>query len=440
VDSIFETTRKKGDKTMVYQEEWKGKAPRFYNSEQRTTSRTDIHTLYHCNWVIGESKDYVYEYGRPSNLPYNYETKEVEAPIHLYKGRGRSIVDRIITLADDIMFQYLKLQAAIIKAPPPGIKFDIGSLDNITLDGTTKLVPLDVLDIYSQTGDFLYRLAPATMPGLQGMSNPRPIEELRGGLGSAITDAITAMEFYYKQLDVLTGIDPFTTANQAPKPDQGKAVTEMAVAATANALKQLYNGYLTIKEAQTKAATYFIQAVCYLYEDDIEHNPYFKVIGKTNLLAIITAGSTSPICYGFTAKAVPSDYLVNEVIGAARDALNAGRNGSPMLKPSEYLFIVEHLDTFDGIQWARLYLARKEQIKAQQEAEATRIAQEQNAQIAQAQEKEKQNTEKIKAEEKLRVEKELKTHETNELIRLDTAKTDNLIRLKQETGELVELK
>lgn len=434
VDSIIETERKKGNKTMIYQEEWKGKRPRFYNNDNRKSTRTDVHTLYHCNWVIDMPEDYVYEYGRPNNLPYNYESKEVELPIHFYKGRGRSIIDLMMIIADDIQFTYLKLQAAIIQAPPPGISFDIGVLENLTLDGSNNITVKDAIRLYSQKGSFVYRLSPSTLN--TPTSRSRPIEELRGGLGTAITDAMNAMEMFYHSLDVLSGIDAITSANQSPLPEQGKGVTEIAVAATHNTLKHLYAAYLSMKESQTKCAAYYIQALTYLYRDNINDNPYYKVIGKTNLLSIITAGEYPPVCYGFFAKAVPSDNIKNEIIGAARDAMKSGRNGKPVITYSEYLFIVEHLDTYDGVGWARVFLAKKEQQHMVEEAEAARAAQENNAMIAKEQEQAKAESERVRIEYKLKSDKDLATHKTNELIRLEEAKADNLIRVKKETGDI----
>jgi hypothetical protein len=435
VDSFFNTQRNKGGKTTEYQEPWvDGKKPRFYKNDNRQTTRTDVHTLYHANWVIDMDESYMYEYGRPQNLPYNYETKEVEFPIHFYKMKGKSFVRQMRPLANDIAFTYFKLQNAIIQAPPPGLAIDIGTLENLTLDGSTPFVAKDAIRLYSQKGHMIYRLAPSTMQ-LPNSRN-RPVEELRGGLGTAITDALAALELFYQQLDIITGLDSITTGTQAPKPDQGKAVTEMAVASTGNTLKPMYSGYLTIKEAQTRTATYFIQALSYLYRDDLTQNPYFKVIGKTNLLAIITAGEYPPVAYGFSSKAVPSDSMRNEVIGAARDAMKVGKNGVPGITPSEYLFLVEHLDSYDGIAWARVFLARKEQQHRKEDAEAGKAAQENNAIIAKSQQEAKDAGMQAKVKAELEAKKELAKIETDEAIRLDDAKTNNLIRLKKEVPDV----
>ena len=52
-------------------------------------------------------------------------------------------------------------------------------------------------------------------------------------------------------------------------------------------------------------------------------------------------------------------------------ALAGGKNGIPALSYSEYLFIIEQLNTNAGLYYARVYIARKEaetQMQAQTES------------------------------------------------------------------------
>ena len=68
-----------------------------------------------------------------------------------------SMVDSCIGFADMLQITHLKLQQAIAKAKPDGLIIDIEGLENVQLGKGGDLQPLDLHDIYEQTGVFYYR-------------------------------------------------------------------------------------------------------------------------------------------------------------------------------------------------------------------------------------------------------------------------------------------
>ena len=371
IDTEYQTTRKNasGETVTVY-EPYRKKAdgkiilPEVHNSKNRKTESTSLCSMYKAKYVIG-SEDLVWDFGKADNIAYNYATKDVEPPLHVIKFPGKSIIEGMIPIEDQIQFTFLRLQNAIIKAPPPGLKVEFGSLENMEIDGV-ELNPIDVLKIYSATGNIFYRLMP-TMPGDKGVGYQAPIEELKGGLGSAIDDAIKALAMFYEQLNVISGIDPITSVSKSPTDRQGKAVTEIAVSATSNTLKTIYAGYLSLKLAQSKCTVLQVQSLSYAY-DKFEDHPYYGVIGEQYLSAMKVIEDKNPIKYGFKAVPVPNNEAKNDVKQTAVVAMTGGQGTVPLITYSEYLFLVENLDTDDGIKYARLYIAYKEGVRKQEEA------------------------------------------------------------------------
>jgi hypothetical protein len=69
----------------------------------------------------------------------------------------KSMVSSIIGFADQLQITHLKLQQSIAKAKPDGLIVDIEGLENVQLGRGGELQPLDIQDIYEQTGIFYYR-------------------------------------------------------------------------------------------------------------------------------------------------------------------------------------------------------------------------------------------------------------------------------------------
>ena len=329
----------------------------------RKLDKVTIRRLYNAKWVIDSEE--VFNYGIVTNTPYNFGENDVEFPIRLARGKGKSKIESMIPIEDQIFLTFLKTQNAIAKAAPPGIAIEWGSMQNISF-GKKKLTAKDSLRLYSLDGNIIYQLDAPSVPGQRSGHNPgKAVEELRGGLGNAITDGIQGIEFLYRQLDVITGIDGITSVTQQPNRDTGKAVTEMAVSATSNTLKPIYNQFLYLKKASAKITAWQIQALVTSYSvKDLEDCPYFRALGRANLIAILTAGNFPPVVYGFIIEARATDGEKQRILETATAALQSGKNGIPAITYSEYSFILRFLNSGKSIKYLELWMAKKEQERA----------------------------------------------------------------------------
>jgi len=371
IDAEYSSERKTKNGPVAFDEPYRanGKPPKKRNGRQ--LDKVNIRRLYNAKWVLG-SED-IFDYGIVTNTPFNFGNNDVEFPIRLYKIKGKPKIESMIPIEDQIYLTFIKTQNAIAKAAPPGLAVEWGSIKNISY-GKKKLKPKDSIRLYTNTGNIVYQLDVKTMPGAQGSHRVgKPIEELRGGLGTAIADGISGIEFLYRQLDVISGIDGITSSTSTPSRDTGKAVTEMAMASTSNTLKPIYNGFIAIKESCSKVTAWQMQAIVGGYTvKDLEECPYFRTLGRSNLAAILAAGNYPPVVYGFSMEARSSDTEKQRMLEAASAGLQSGKNGIPAITFSEYSFVVRYLGSGRSIKYLELWMAKKEQertVAEQQRAE-----------------------------------------------------------------------
>lgn len=378
IDSEYYTIKEGENGSMTFYEPYRvtqkgiNIKPKVYNDKDKKTTRTDIRRLYHGKWPIGSNK--VFDYGIVTNTPYNFEKNDVEFPIQLFRMKGKPKVESMIPIEDQIYLTFIKTQNAIAVAKPPGVAVEWSSLQNLRY-GKKKLHPFDALKIYNLKGDFFYKMSPNNIPGNNaGRFTGTPIQELRGGLGTAIADGISALEYLYKQLDIMTGLDSLSMANVTPNSGMGKGVTEMAVSATSNSLRPIYNGYLTLKLNADRVVLWEVQAMLSAYsEKDIEKCPYYHALGKSYMLALLASSKYPITVYGLDVEAQPSNFEKQSFLAAAQAALAGGKNGIPAITFSEYSFIVRYLSSKNSIKYLELWMAKKEQdraLKEQQTAQA----------------------------------------------------------------------
>lgn len=435
-DSVYHTTRNVKGVDVDFVEPYRAnkggavKLPRVYDTEGKKTTKTTSQSLYSCKWIV--DTDVVYNIGKAHDVAFDYEGKKVESPIRVYKIDGMPMVENCIPIVDQIALTYYRLQNGIAKAPPPGLKIEYNSMLGMTFEDDDEWKPLDGLRLYTQSGHIIFNASPSGVELPPNM--PDPIQELKGGLGTVIKDAADSLALAYQQLMEITGIDRLSASSISPSRDQGKYVTEVAVAATTNALRPIYSCYLSMKEQLARSIALRVQAVI-LGRDDTK---YHRILGDAAVEALRVGGFFPPISLGVHLVAMPDEVMKNAVREAAMAALAGGKNGIPALSYSEYLFIIEQLNTNAGLYYARVYIARKEaetQMQAQQRAESSQklLSQEtmrQNEQKAK-QELDKLNQQKnneielLNVKSKLEKEMEMLRHE-NKMKELEIINQNNI--------------
>ena len=72
---------------------------------------------------------------------------------NLFKMSSKSLVERMIPFADQIQLAHLKIQHLLAKSRPKGAAFELGSLENVSKGDGGTFTPLELQEIYDQTGN-----------------------------------------------------------------------------------------------------------------------------------------------------------------------------------------------------------------------------------------------------------------------------------------------
>ena len=396
--------------------------------KNRRLTKSSIRRLYHAKWAIGND-DIVFDHGIVTNAPYNFGIKDVEFPIQLYRLPGRPKIEGMIPIEDRIFLTWIRTQNEVAIARPSGYSVEWSSLQNLHY-GNKKIDAMDAFKLFDRTGKMVWSLQPKSMPntGNSGQFTGAPIQELRGDLPAAIMGGFEAFQALYRELDVISGLDGLSMANVAPNTDTRSSVAQLANTATTNSLKSIYNGYLSLKKNSTRVVLWMVEAMMNAYTvNDLDENPYFPVIGRSGLTALLTASKYPPACYGLNVEAATSEFEKQQFLSAAQVALQGGKNGIPAITFSEYTFLIRYIDSKKSIKFLQLWMAKKEQERLLQ---SQKIANENS--MVQAQKE--QETAQMKAEQEIGLEN-LKTKNKIQVIQVEAEENRKTIALELQMGE-----
>ena len=185
----------------------------------------------------------------------------------------RSLVDSCIGFADQLQLTHLKLQQAVAKAKPDGIIIDIEGLENVQLGKGGELQPLDLHDIYEQTGVFYYR----SKNPEGGFQNP-PIREIGNSIRN-VNELIGLYNHYLRMIRDATGINEVMDAS-SPKTDALVGVRQQAIAAANNAIYDITNSSMVLYK---KVCTDIVKCLQVIHPESILYRIYENAVGKTNM-------------------------------------------------------------------------------------------------------------------------------------------------------------
>jgi hypothetical protein len=395
VNSKYKTKRKSPDGTEnMYDEEW----GTVRNTDKKKTEKYDIKVVYKCKWIIGT--DHTYEFGLQYDVPRPGK-KEVELSFHLYKLPYRSLVDLAATFVHQMVSAYFKLQNAIAKARPSGVAVEMTALQNISLGGD-KLKPLELLKILTQTGDLIWKST--THHGQPNIPGGRmPIQELQGGIGRQLEDFVKIWEFNASAIREMTGISQIADAS-APNPEMSVGGSEIALAATNNALRPIYSGYLNIKEQCAKNIALRLQLL--IKHDKEAYTGYMPVLGSIGVQVISVGADTVDADYYIKYEAKPTAERKATIKDAAIKAMSPDRDGIIGIELADFLMI-ERLLEGGSLKYAEAFLnykTKKNKEKQQKLQEANMNLDKQREQEAiQLKSQLMAQEEKTKSDEQIRV-------------------------------------
>ena len=272
----FESKESKYGNTGFYMKPSGYKAPES-SVFSREVKHLDVETVYAGSYVVG--CDFVFNYGLQTNVPKNmYDITRAKmsysvVATNLNNMIPKSMVDSCVGFADQLQLTHLKIQQAIAKAKPDGIIIDIEGLENVQLGKGGELKPLELHDIYEQTGVFYYR----SKNPEGGFQNP-PIREIGNSIRN-INEFIALYNHYLRMIRDATGINEVMDAS-SPKGDALVGVREQALAAGNNAIYDITNASMVMYK---KVCEDIVKCLQVIPRESILYKAYENAIGKENM-------------------------------------------------------------------------------------------------------------------------------------------------------------
>jgi len=296
-----EKTNKYGGSTVnrkkdTYQKPQRSKFP-------REVTRTTYECKYGGKWIV--NSELIYDYRKASN--------QVRAKSALHKTRldyiiyapdidfmkNQSLCERMLPFGDQIQLVHMKLQHLAAKARPKGMAMEVGSIENVGNGKGGVFTPLEIQEIYDQTGVYYYRY----MQDDGSPSQARPITELDGGVGSALQELLALYQHNLSMLRDVTGINEARDGN-LPSKDSVVGVAKLNLIASNNATRSLNDAYLNIYRRTAEMSILMIQD---LVEYDRPYKGYVHAIGELNMTAIEVTRDASLYEFGLEIEAEPNE-------------------------------------------------------------------------------------------------------------------------------------
>ena len=263
----------------------------------RKPHKMEISTVYGGSYIMGGS-DILFNYGMMKNIPKNiHDLSKCRLSYSVVATNMRnmmpkSMVDSCTGFADMLQLTHLKIQQAIAKAKPDGLIIDIEGLENVQLGKGGELQPLDLHDIYEQTGVFYYR----SKNPEGGFQNP-PVREIGNSIRN-INELIGLYNHYLRMIRDTTGINEMMDAS-TPKGDTLVGVQQNAIAAGNNAIYDITNASMILYK---KVCEDIVKCIQILPMESVLYRSYENAIGKENM-SVLSSFSDLPM-YNFGVQVV----------------------------------------------------------------------------------------------------------------------------------------
>ena len=339
-------TRRLNDRgeTRVYEEKW-GK---IFDTQRKKTKKHTYKVVYRNKWIVGTK--FSYDFGLQYDTPRPGK-KEVELSFKFYKLPGRSMVSLSIPNLDQMQLTWLKLQNALAMSANSGIAIEYSTLQNMKLGGS-KMEPLEILAIRRDTGDLIYKTTTHQgRPNVPG--GYKPIQELVGGIGPQLQEYIALFELNLEFIRDLTGISRVADAS-TPDPNQSVGGTEIAMAATHNALQPIYTGYIRLKEKVARTLAIRIQSL--IKHDKQAYKGYMPVLGEAGVKIISVGADAIDTDWEIMIQAKPTQQRKSIILESAMKAMQPDKDGHIGLEEQDFLMIERMLEQ-GNLKPAEMFLA-----------------------------------------------------------------------------------
>lgn len=344
------------------------------SDKKRKVTSVDVDFVYTGMWIIGT--DYIINYGvkkdmiRPKkNGVYTPDTSLslVMFSPDKYDDENKSLVERMIPHADAIQIINLKMQQLLAKMTPPGIAVDVSALSNLQLGSGKSQTPLDIQDLYLQTGTFYYN--GMTEDGTP--MNRQPIHELKNDMGIAPQQLMNLYSFHIQQIRDITGINEERDAISMNK-EMSVALAQMSLQNSRNSTKIISYSFEKMFNTLNKNLSYMIQDLV----DSDRSKHLANVIGKQSFNTLELTKKVALSEFGIVLEALPSNNELNLLEQNIQQSI-----GTTELRIEDAINIREIAKT--SIKNANQYLIYRRKKYQREQIQMNQEASQQNAMIQQ---------------------------------------------------------
>lgn len=207
-----------------------------------------IQYVYKFNWVVGT--DIVYGCGEDSVVSRDGIPGAMKAliPIVTFRTSKMSVTEACMGVVDDICLNVYKKRHIIQKMPPaPNIQIDPAALENVTHLGNMRLMPQDLLDIYTVRGILFATSTKDFDDSFPGQASPpKAITELPNTSLDQLRTIQIDLEMSMQQLMSITGTNEVADGLANPT-NVVSGVADLASKASNRALSWLYTANESIQ-------------------------------------------------------------------------------------------------------------------------------------------------------------------------------------------------
>ena len=316
--------------------------------------------VYKFNLIL--QTEYMFDYGLETDMiKPMHDLSEVKLPITVYmpnnyQMNNKPLIEAMIPTIDQMQVIRYKLQILIAKIRPSGVAIAIDGLEDIDL-GTGVLDPLQLGEVYDQTGNVYYR----ALNEDGSYKQFRPIEPLANGMGSQLLELIRTYNDLLSLLRDDTGMNE-ASDGAAVDARAGFRTTQLALNASNNATSYIYDAFIDIMNRTLKKSAVLVQDIVCLKKKSYEG--YAKVVGSDDMKFIQLNKDYANINFGVSLEMLPDDAQKEELARVIDMSIQTGA-----IKPSDKY----RLMTLPNVKVAYQYLKVTEEKYRKQKQEDAKL-------------------------------------------------------------------
>lgn len=278
---------------------------------KREVYNKNIKNRYEGYWIVGS--EYMFGYKKANNIPrekvngeYSSEATlqtKIIAP-GIYDMQNKSLTERMIPHADQLVLINLKIQQLLMKAIPPGVAVNADAIENVMKGlGQGVMTPLEVIKMFTQTGSLVYRMKAADGSPIQG----KPVDILPNGIPPGF-DMLSQM--WMSEMNKIYSVIGYNQAMDGVVTSESLVgLQENQKQATGNSLRPLNNAYLKLVRMMSKELSLMIQ-------DKIEYSDglagFERAIGKQSIDVIKAAKGLPLFEFGISVNYAPDQVEIQK--------------------------------------------------------------------------------------------------------------------------------